>query len=64
MASGCISRVLLNCRSFSSRQIRLRRLVQGCEKDVGSLKVIMLGLHLYGSAGLCSPGKSMFVWPK
>ena len=39
-------------------------LVQGRQKDVDSLKVIMQGLQLYGSAGLCSQDKSMFMWPK
>ena len=51
MASGHISRAIL----FSAT------VVQGCLKDV---KVSMQGLQLYGSAGLCSPGQSIFVWPK
>ena len=61
MASGRISRVLLKCRSFSSRQFRLSCLVQGLRC---SFKLSMQELQLYSFAGLCSPGKSMFAWPK
>ena len=55
MASGRISYVYLKFRSYSSRQLRLPRLVQECLDYIYYLKVSMQGLQVYSSARLHSP---------
>jgi hypothetical protein len=64
MASGHISHVLLNFRPCSSQWLRPHRLVQKHHKSWAPPRWSCKAYKLYGSAGLCSPGQSIFARPK
>ena len=62
MASGCISCVLLNFHP--AWRLRPRCLVQRHQKSCPPSRWSCKAYKLYGSAGLCSPDKSIFARPK
>ena len=72
MASGRIFRVRQNFLSYSLRRLRPRRHVLLSHKLWPPSRWSCKAYKLYGSAGLCLPGKSMFAqsktiapsWPK
>ena len=64
MASGRISRVRLNFLSHSLRRLRPRRHVLPSQKLWAPSRWSCKAYKLYGSAGLCLPGKSIFARPK
>ena len=64
MASGRIFHVRLNFLSYSLRRLRPRRHVLLGQKLWPPSRWSCKAYKLYGSAGLCLPGKSMFTWSK
>ena len=64
MASGRRPHVHLNFLSYSLQQLRPCRHVLLSQKSWAPLRWSCKAYKLYGSAGLCSPGKSMFMRPK
>ena len=64
MASGHISRVRLNFLSYSLQRLRPRLRVILRQKLWAPSRWSCKAYKLYGSAGLCLPGKSMFARPK
>ena len=64
MASWPIFRVRLNFLSYSLRRLRPRRHVLLSRKLWAPSRWSCKAYKLYGSAGLCLPGKSIFARPK